>query len=48
VTFKTLFSLLLKHPDRAKLSAALMLLNEHLPVRSRHSPIYAPLSSCAA
>jgi len=43
VTFKTLFTLLLKHPDAAKLQAALVLLNEHLPVRSRTSPIYAPL-----
>lgn len=43
VTFKTLFSLLLKHPDPYKLQAALMLLNDHLPVRSRNSPIYAPL-----
>jgi pentatricopeptide repeat protein len=43
VTFKTLFSLLLKFPDSMKLQAALMLLNEHLPVRSRNSPIYAPL-----
>lgn len=43
VTMKTLFSLLLKHPDAAKLQVALALLNEHLPVRARNSPIYAPL-----
>jgi len=43
VTFKTLFTLLLKHPDETKLHAALALLNEHLHVRSRTSSIYAPL-----
>lgn len=43
VTFKTLFGLLLKHPDRVKLNTALLLMHDHLPVRSRNSPIYAPL-----
>ncbi|EWM30238.1 pentatricopeptide repeat containing protein [Nannochloropsis gaditana] len=43
VTFKTLFTLLLKHPDPRKLQTAMKLLDDHVPARSRTSLVYAPL-----